>query len=271
MLFYKGKRVFYKIPENIVEFTACIDRGNHKCFVCFDTYEEFFAWYDTLRPTEKTIHEVITSDSRKLILDIDDPDPDIFSMYDWQKHVSARIKYVFNLLDIGNPNVITYDISSDDKISYHFVVSNFAFSAQTCLGLSMMISYKQLWEPFVDRAVYKGTQFIRIENSTKYGEKRWKRQVDTSYELSEGLLSYIKNATISDFYCCTKNNFKNNFTFDNLEIEKSFIVRKIYKNYILLNRIKPSFCIKCKRIHEKENAFIKHYNNKYYFKCFREN
>ena len=159
-------------------FVVSIDRGTYRGFLCFESTDEFLSWYELLKPEEKTLNEVITSDLRKLILDIDSPDDpqelSKFFMYDWPRHVTARINEVFDVLDIGTPNVITYDMCSQDKISYHFAVSNFAFSAKTCMGLCAIIRQGQIWERFVDTGVYKSIQCIRLEGSTKFGEQRWK-------------------------------------------------------------------------------------------------
>ena len=191
------------IPKKDASFIVSVDRGTHRGFVSFESTEDFLPWYRLLRPDERTLNEVITSDTRKLILDIDSPDQEklpMFFMYDWQRHVTNRITEVFGMLDIGNPDVVCYDICSEDKISYHFVVSNFAFSAQTCLGLCVIISQGQIWRDIIDTSVYKSIQCMRLEGSTKFGERRWKTCV-TNRRFSCGLVSDLRDTTLSEISC----------------------------------------------------------------------
>lgn len=180
-LFYAGvrahTRLAYVQPGRLV---LSVDRGKSRAFLRFDSFEDFECWYAKLSPSMRTISEVVTADMRKLVLDIDSPKGPAFDrllMYDFEKHITSRIHEVFFLLDIGAPDVAVYSMCSAEKLSYHAVVSNFTFSAQTCLGLCSIISLGQAWECCADMGVYKGVQFIRIEGSTKYGERRWKRRL----------------------------------------------------------------------------------------------
>lgn len=276
MPFYAGTKVYHRLSAIVLSGPIfCIDNGTSKCFVRFDDHDDFEIWYSKLRPCKRTLSEVITSDMRKLILDIDSPDDAVFEkmlMYDFERHITSRIHDVFFTLGIGKPDVIFFDMCSDDKISYHAVVSNFAFSAQTCMGLCDIISYGQIWGNFVDRGVYKMTQFMRIENSTKFGERRWKERLTGPGAIREGLLSDTQNVKASDVTAHVHRSPARNFLGVNIPSEMlgQFRTGKVNKyGFLPLYRKKPGFCIQCNRIHHNENAVIKYYAGNPVFVCWR--
>ena len=287
-LFYAGAKIYHRISyikEQGLVFG--IDNGTSRFFVRFDCFEDFESWYHQLHPNKKTVSEVIMSDKRKLILDIDNPDNATFEkllMFDFERHIRSRIHDVFFLLDIGTPNIIFYSMCSDDKISYHAVVSNFMFSAQTCLGLCTIISSGQIWESCVDKSVYKMVQFIRVEDSTKFEEYRWKKRLSEpglcpeprrKGSIRNGLLSDPVGTHISEFTTSVHCSPKELLTLDdNMSLSKyvldQFKIGKLNKNGLLsLYRKKPGFCVLCNRKHDRENAFIKYYAGNPVFICWR--
>jgi hypothetical protein len=185
---------------------------------------------------------------------------------------------------------------SQDKISYHFAVSNFAFSAKTCMGLCAIIRQGQIWERFVDTGVYKSIQCIRLEGSTKFGEQRWKiragicpegenRIYDVSafapfhtssscFEAKANtsnranareclLLSDLRDACVPDVSCsvvyneCSLAKARGPFVHD-ASLLDHFEVRRACNRTVFLKRIKPGFCSQCNRVHNKENAMVKY-------------
>jgi hypothetical protein len=192
-------------------FIVHVDQGEKRFYLSFTSSSEFQRWYVTLAPHEKTMNEVVVSNNRKLIIDIDHPDSDydqsLLLFYDFERHVTSRIHDVFMTLGIGKPEIIVYDMCNDEhgsfcKISYHVVVTNFVFSAETCKGLCMIISSGQVWDKCVDTGIYKKKQCIRIEDSTKFGENRQKkRTVDNELPFSSGLLSDFRGTTESHIVC----------------------------------------------------------------------
>ena len=278
MIFYRKKKIHYSLSElgGNQGFVASLDRGTYRGFLSFDSIDEFCLWYGSLRPEEKTINEVVTSDLRKLVLDIDGPDDrrcvEILHVRLAQTRHRARVHEVFDSLDIGTPNVIAYDMCSDSRISYHFVVSNVAFSAQTCMGLCAMICHGQIWSGFVDRGVYKRTQCMRLEGSTKFGEKRWKVRVGHRGCLTDGILSDLRGTRVSDVSCSVKQSrsaanvplpIKNPAWAD-------FEIRKIRGNAVFLRRTRPGFCSQCNRTHDKENAMVRYDScGRAFFLCWR--
>ena len=231
----------------------------------------------TLTPEEKTMNEVIMSDARKLIIDIDDPDDyelaNQLLFYDFEAHVTSRIREVFMILGIGDPHIIIYDMCDDFKISYHAVVTNFTFSARTCKGLCMIICSNQIWDKCVDVGVYKTVQSVRIEGSTKYGQRRWKNRTNNHHlPFASGLLSNNDN-TIKSYFTC---NIFTSLGHTELRLDcpivdlSQFKRGKIRNNILPLYRVKPGFCIQCNRIHDRENAAIKYGLGRARYICWRQ-
>ena len=348
LMFYKGVRIHYKIPT-IHSWSSCVfivsvDRGNRRFFLEFASSDEFEQWYTMLSPEEKTMNEVIVSDVRKLIIDIDDPDDyklaNQLLFYDFGTHVTFRIREVFMVLGIGDPQIIIYDMCDDFKISYHAVVTNFTFDAKTCKGLCMIIASNQIWDKCVDVGVYKTVQSVRVEGSTKYGQHRWKTRTN-NYHLpfASGLLSNNCNTTKSYITCNISTHYDHQLktagaqhltanahlhTSDgnpptaiaqhqkyvsvsvgvvsvsvgchtksvsgsvlesgvaegyedtrvlmcpsNVDLSQ-FKIGKIKNNILPLYRVKPGFCTKCNRIHNRENAAIRYgYNGIPVYICWR--
>ena len=266
-LFYAGIRIYRRLAHAGKGLVLSVDRGNNRVFLRFDGFEDFEPWYTKLSPSMRTISEVVTVDMRKLVIDIDSPRGLAFDkllMYDFEKHVTSRIHEVFFLLDIGVPDVIMYSMCSAEKLSYHAVVSNFLFSAQTCLGLCSIISFGQAWECCVDKGVYKGVQFIRVEKSTKHGERRWKERLAEPGPLRQGILSDPMGTTASGLRAvslsCASGHMANAVYGAELRsyICSQFRVgRQACNGVVPLYRTRPGFCIQCNRVHNRDNAFIR--------------
>ncbi len=263
-LFFRNKRIYYRlagVPED-ARSVFCVDKGSYRFFVCFGSTEEFLEWQHRLDDNDKTINEVVKSDTRKLVLDIDSPDDgelSMFQMYDFERHVGDRIREVFRTLDIGEPEILFYSMCSDDKISYHVVVPNFVFSARTCAGLCMIISKDQIWDGLVDTGVYKNIQCIRLEGHTKFGEKRWKVRSDatTCSSYKRGMISDLEGAEVSAFECSVFSPMKSEMHFAGHYMH-NFEIRKVSADgrTAFLRRTSPGYCAQCRRTHDRENAVI---------------
>lgn len=272
-MFFRSVRKYYQlknVPCNGLTFN--VDRGENRFFISFRTLEVFIKWYDKLPPQEKTLNEVVITPKRKLILDIDITDADnLFElhMYDFEIHISRKIRNVFDFLDIGTPHIIIYNMSNDVKISYHFVVSNYIFDLDTCLGLSIIISKDTIWQDYLDTSIYKNIQCIRIEGSTKFNQRRWKCRTNLNGKYCQGLISNFDDTLESDFKCnVNKLNYKPLMYIDYIDNDQFKYKKKDEYTYIL-QRIKPGFCPQCKRIHCSENAMVKIINHKAVFICWR--
>ena len=278
MMFYRGARIRYRladVPEK--QFVVNVDRGTTRFFLNFQSVEDFELWYVRVPAEERTANEVVLSDFRKLFIDIDvDLYDDLLSMFDFERHVDSRIREVFCQLDIGDPDVIMYRMTDergepcDGKLSYHAVVSNFSFSARTCLGLCMIISSGQVWEACADTGVYKTVQCVRIEGSTKHGERRWKWATSDA-DFKSGLVSHLAGATESDFTCDVDRTpgFRALPAHAAIDTSQFRTARSRCGTYVRLHRIKPGHCPQCDRVHDRENAVVRYVDGVPSFMCWR--
>lgn len=262
---------------NIIDprFVVCVER-EHRFFLNFASVDEFEEWYVQLRPADRTLNEVVTCDTRKLVIDIDDGSA-IMHMFDFERHVPARIRDVFFELGIGEPNVIVYRMADESnetssaKLSYHVVVSNFTFTSQTCMGLCMIIASGQAWDHCVDTGIYRSVQCVRMEGSTKFGEKRWKRKCSDAF-FRQGLLSCANGTVESDVRCdlVTSPFFTTRHdVFPRVDMSQFRRGKPNAHGSIPLYRTKPGYCPKCHRTHDKENASIKFVAGSPVFVCWR--
>lgn len=284
-LFYRGARIHHRldgIPDK--RFVVNVDRGERRYFLNFKSADDFESWYVDVPLEEKTMNEVVASDMRKLIIDIDggaaDPslldDVSMLMMFDFERHVESRIREVFATLEIGIPDVIMYRMTDEsgevchDKLSYHAVVSNFCFSARTCTGLCMIISSGQAWDKCVDTGVYKTVQCVRMEGSTKHGEKRWK-WATSNVDFKRGLVSCIENTAKSNIVCnptCRATRAPS-IELDNVDMSQFKAGRSACGTYVRLHRIRPGYCPQCDRTHDRENAAVRYVMGRPELVCWR--
>jgi hypothetical protein len=278
MMFYRGARIRHRLAEvSDRRFVVSVDRGNRRFFLNFQSVDEFESWYVRVPAEERTLNEVVLSDLRKLFIDIDvDKNDGLLSMFDFERHVADRIREVFFQLEIGDPDVIMYRMTDergepcDGKLSYHAVVSNFRFSARTCLGLCMIISSGQVWETCADTGVYKTVQCVRIEGSTKHGECRWKWAASDA-DFKGGLVSHLDGTTDSDITCAVNRapGYYRPQKLPDIDMSQFRTARSQCGTYVRLHRIKPGHCPQCDRVHDRENAVVKYVNEIPLFMCWR--
>lgn len=323
-MFYNKKRMFYRMRD-IRREDICIqiEIGNKRYYTGFETAEILEQWYRQLGDEERTCHEVVAGERRKLVIDIDGEEDGTYAFYDFARHIYSRIWQMFVDLEIGAPDVLFYSMCSESRISYHAVVANMAFSSDTCRALCAMISHGQVWKNLVDFAVYKRVQHMRIEGSTKYGQRRWKNiyeheptgtkptvtgllspngdrtetreglpaRMMTSEEFApslcklpcsgswvsknfqKSLLSNILGVIHPSLELRQKIRFIPTLEEHNLpglsEIMKNFKIRRVSGNVVFLDRIRPSMCTECGRVHMSENAMIRITGTKVFLVCWR--
>jgi hypothetical protein len=154
-------------------------------------------------------------------------------------------------------------------------------SAGCCAMISNLVSDK-FPDMDIDLGVYKPVQMFRLEGSTKYLENRWKYREGTR-ELSpvslfkSGLVGYTKGCKLVDTdvvvshalfsrvyipYIRTYSVPKSS----TLPVDGTFAVRRNMGNMTLLDRYRPSYCDRCNRVHEHENAYM--VGNKFFCRRF---
>lgn len=281
-LFYRGARVYHRL-ENIREkqFVVSVDKGDKRFFINFCSADAFESWYVDVPPDERTMNEVVMSDTRKLVIDIDGGSPTFCEdsqkisnllMFDFERHVQSRIREIFAVLEIGIPDVVMYRMTdelgevSHDKLSYHAIVSNFRFSAKTCMGLCMIIASEQAWDKCADTGIYKAIQCVRMEGSTKFGEKRWKWATSDG-TFKRGLVSHLEDTVESGVTCNPYIKPASRLVgLDNVDMSQFKACRSRCGKYVHLQRTRPGYCTQCNRTHDRENAALLGTNT---FVCWR--
>jgi hypothetical protein len=189
------------------------------------------------------------------------------------EYLTKVVKRIFRKLKTPKADIIVYDIST----SHHIVVTNLSFSAASCEMLANAV-YEKIYKKYptiaslIDTTVYKKLQMFRVEGSTKYAQRRWKYIANTK-ELSsldvfkKGIISYVDECYYVDgdrvvdlmlelgIYYLTDRKEKKEYTNGTI-IPKEFVVRKIIGNLIVLDRVVSSFCNICKRVHDRDGAYI---------------
>jgi len=249
--------------------------------VC-DSVEEFYKYYSDKKPQSRTYNEVVNNKfgPRKFILDIDGRITD-----GEMEYVIRSIKRILYKLTKHKPNILVYDIST----SHHIVVGNMCFDASGCGMLANIISeriskrYPKVSD-LIDLGVYKEIQMFRIEGSTKYTQRRWKylfgsKELSSLDNFKQGLLSYTDNcyyidsdrvvdlALELDVYQLGDIQNKLDTKKKIVSIPDGFAIRKTMDNLIILDRICPSYCKICRRVHDSDGAYIAY--GKFY--CRRNN
>lgn len=236
--------------------------------VC-DTVDEFYAYYSRKGPCSRVFNEVINDSfsPQKFKLDIDGRIGDNEMQY-----LLKTIRKMLRRLTKARPEMLVYDIST----SHHVVVDGLCFSSGSCEMLANAVSEKMsrkypMISSLIDTCVYKKVQMFRIEGSTKYGQRRWKRldggELSTLEIFKKGIISYVDDCLYIDsddvvdvmldigVYRPTEHVHRK----DNVNtpsIPKEFVVRKKMDGLVILDRIAPSFCDICRRVHESENAYM---------------
>lgn len=239
----------------------------------YDDVDKFYVDYSRVHPSYRNYHEVITDGYQKFRLDIDERIPDRR-----KRKLLKVVVDLFSSFGVTGVTPVVYDIIT----SYHVVVPDVMFeSAGCCAMISNLVSDK-FPDMDIDLGVYKPVQMFRLEGSTKYLENRWKYREGTR-ELSpvslfkSGLVGYTKGCKLVDTdvvvshalfsrvyipYIRTHRVPKSS----TLPVDGTFAVRRNMGNMTLLDRYRPSYCDRCNRVHEHENAYM--VGNKFFCRRF---
>jgi hypothetical protein len=232
-------------------------------YLTWDTMEEFYAHYHRLHPSQRIYNEVIQNGHQKFRLDIDDRTDNIDDVIDAVKNVFYRITNV-------KIKIRVYDI----KKSYHIVISNVMFENSGCCHMVANLVLDLLPpNSCIDIGVYKTIQMFRMEGSTKYLQARWKYRIgkqslSSISKFQESVISYtngckmvntdrlVEFALESGVYKMYYNTFNGNNSIITPVIPDEFVIREVKGHMTVLDRIRPSYCNTCHRIHESENAYL---------------
>lgn len=284
----EGKRPEDCAEIHLYKFTAPIvvrDESEHNCIKVYDNMHEYIN--DPVRSS--CLHEVIRG-NRKIFFDIDATQIDLDAANVTRENLQAEVifylkwnfKAAFNI-DLHDDLVIICDSSDEHKFSQHIIIDGYyvmnnneaaKFAAE--VKMVMEKSYRQ----FVDEAVYKPLQFLRLSNMQKLGSQRVKRII-TNHKEEDTLISQCKGCTALPMRCKqkSKNNKPKQYIADREEVKKildmitlpnnvinkvlsdSHMIRSVEGNMILFKRIKPSYCQICDRTHDSDNSHYVTWNS----------
>lgn len=238
------------------------------CYFVCDTIEEFYAHYSKKNPSSRTYFEVINDNfsMQKFKIDVDGK-----IGVDEMKYLLRIMRRLFRHLTKIKPEVLVYDIST----SHHIVVANLCFTAACCEIIAGIIREKILKRypivaSLIDTSVYKKVQMFRIEGSTKYAQRRWKYLTGTknlsALEIfKKGIISYVEDCYYIDEdkvidialdIGVYEHAVKKDSRHIKCVIPREFVVREVKGNLTILDRITPSYCNCCDRVHNKDGAYL---------------
>lgn len=224
-----------------------------KTYFHFTDAVSMLRYYIALPEAMRIFNEVIRNGPQKMRLDIDSSDT--IEDNEWKDLIERCYKALKQYTNNGK--VAIFDMSDDNKRSCHMVCIDRAYdSSQTCKAIYKMIA-KDIGQ-YVDPAVYSTVQHFRLEGSYKPGLKRCKNLTasDVSkWTMTHGLISYTDGLEIVKYKVQDHQPIQT--TDMNISIISDWCkVRRVVGNRIELDRILPSYCEACHRVHESENPFI---------------
>jgi len=204
-MYYHGKRFYYTLRDaTSSDITSAIVHLTHpvRCYSTFMSWDLFLIWYKSL--IDRHIDEVILEGHQKFRVDIDIPSShnrgrSFFD--DCIKRVCDSIRGIFVCIGLS-PVLVVYESRSisTSKHSSHVIVSNYTItSSDECKVIAYLV-HALTYEPYnayIDLSIYKSTQNLRIELSSKPGEYRPKMRSilsDTSStDIRDGIITSMTN------------------------------------------------------------------------------
>jgi hypothetical protein len=229
------KPKYWKLPT---DGRMVLWSSTEKYYITFSSAISMSYWYK--QTTQCYYNEVIRKNvPRKFFLDIDD-----------EQNIDGIISVVAELF--GKDNVIVFTTSPQ---RYHIVVNNYyTRSHHTCASIAHYI--QQITQSSsIDMSCYSSVKCLRLEGSRKNNHVK---TLITPHSFLDGLITYVQKdyeelPSINPPQRIFLTKANNNAIFDD-----AFRIREVKKDIIYLDRIRPSYCDICKRIHDHENAAIIH-------------
>lgn len=268
-----------------------------RLYSLFSSYDEFWTWYSDFPNDQRAFYEVVRGE-QKPHFDIDMTD----NLDTHEKVLESLIRAIVAVIDklgakFSLSNLLVFSSHGDKKKSYHVVVA----SLYTCNNLECKEFYNLCMEHvpdhhriYIDKSVYSSRQNFRLYLSQKYGSGRVKmldmkfaKDMDvvfrekSSHEIfSSSLLVNTESCERLPIYISAppdpvQTNANGIISTEaiirmvNAKHKKSLKFSGIKDDIYTFQRIKPSYCDACKRIHESENAYVIVADGKALFNCRR--
>jgi hypothetical protein len=244
--------------------------------IYFSSLASFLVYYATIPREERTFNEVIVDGPQKMRIDIDS------TLHMTECSWNTLIELVSRTLQALIPDgvLLIYDMSDEAKRSCHVIVDGIHLeSSSHCKYLCSQVvsSIPDEYRYTIDMGVYKSLQYFRMEGSTKLCTTRYKildiERCKDPHTILDSLVAYVTNSKLMTLNIDRPVARSSVSTLWSVCItSSSFNIRKIQGNMVILNRMMPSLCRICKRVHTSENAYIVITSNvQMYFKCWRSN
>jgi hypothetical protein len=264
--------MWYHHVKDVPEGKIYLSRDHpkyRKMFTSFKNYDELYNYIKTLQDPQH-LYEYIRG-PRKPYFDLD-----ISAKDDHERILSDVMEKLSSIIKINlNRDVLIYSSHDENKKGYHIVIDNYYVNNH----LQTKWLAKQINIKYVDLAVYSSAQQFRLLGSSKIGTNRIKKFMN-KWKYKGEIITYYTNP---DTYTMLKSSLVSlidgcelldvpNIDVDNKIIysEDEDILKILYNylhdipfkirhrkgNVIVLDRIKPSYCNICKRIHEHENGYV---------------
>lgn len=245
-------------------------------FYQFYDIEYFKGIYYKMDNNSRYFHEIIYDREQRFHMDIDGKD-------EYAKHnkryilnnILGIVKEVYKEKNLDYKFVVYTTFR--DNMSFHIVDTKYYLTnSNACMNLYNIILQKldTKMHKYIDDNMYKGDHSLRIPLSCKYEDNLPKLQIIPRYyvELNYSLVSYVSTAIHTDVFdsnipkpIC----LQSTYPYDIKQIDENFKIREQNGNLIILDRIKPSYCNICNRVHDNDNAYLLYKNGKYNFYCYR--
>lgn len=283
----------YGVEELSVSYVMSYQTKSTRLFALFDTIDEIEEYIQDTNPKTLHFYEVIKNRGQKPHFDID-IDTKKFKRVngpDIVKNIVHTISKVLSSVDVHVDilkDVLVYDSTGKDKISYHIIVDNYYHADHKEAHAFYRKIIDQLpdkYKWFIDHSVYTKSQQFRLLGSRKQNSNRVKVYFPRSnyrpkHPLKSSMVSYIKGCKLLPKFKDPQEDEKvyndrvdlNEIQMDGKDLltgcldlmEQKFTYRGVlpfkYKEtrdkLILLLRTAPSYCEVCNREHENENPFM---------------
>lgn len=159
-----------------------------RLYSVFLSYYQFYEYLMNFVPYDHCFYEVIHGDfPQKIHFDIDIPDPLYFDVAEDIKDmvIEGCYEVMEKLSGIKlrlEHDFLVFTSHSEEKRSFHILIDNFFVKCNTeCKQFYLLVMDKipKQYRDFIDDAVYGASQNFRIVNSTKCGDYRPKKYMET--------------------------------------------------------------------------------------------
>ena len=328
------EKVMAMRDNRLVEHKPGYGKKYYQFYEIFNKYTDFCKYY-ILKPATGCYHEIIEEHQRqKPYFDVDitfdkvakvrgipteNNLPEEYKEQWLNYEAENTINVLLDCIDIEmkdknipyhrDNNTLVFNSHGKGKRSFHVVIDKLIFKngiQNKCFCYSVIAKMGNLVE-YIDQGAYKRIQSLRIYDSTKPGETRYKKldEKHTTYKLpldnisdQERTYRILKASLITHYggeeygvskiieyvYPVETKEFDkvllSDDDMDNMinlfyktKLSEHFKVADTYDDsgYIKLFRLSSCFCPICKRDHDHENASLFKRNYDFVFYCYRPN